>query len=109
MRPVNVLLLGDSIDFRIARHLCNISKHEEHLETFTDDPIGQEHNMTGPFPVLRALRIDRDAGQGWQTDRIEAFPWSCIEGVRLLYMALLRVLKAARSGVQGSAGRQSWL
>ena len=66
VRPVNVLLLGDSIDFRVARHLCNISKHEEHLETFTDDPIGQEHNMTGPFPVLRALRIDRDAGQCWQ-------------------------------------------
>lgn len=67
VRPVNVLLLGDSIDFRVARHLCNISKHEEHLEKFTDDPIGQEHNMTGPFPVLRALRIDCDAGQGWQT------------------------------------------
>ena len=52
VRPVNVLLLGDSIDFRIARNLCNISKHEEHLEKFTDDPISQEHNMTGPFPVL---------------------------------------------------------
>ena len=39
--------------------------------------------------------------------RIEAFPWSCIEGVRLLYMALLRGLKAARSGLQEFAGRQS--
>ena len=39
--------------------------------------------------------------------RIEAFSWSCVEGVRLLYMALLRVLKAARSGLQEFAGRQS--
>ena len=57
MRPVNVLLLGDSIDFRIARHLCNISKHEEHLEKFTNDPIGQEHNMTGLYPVLLCTQI----------------------------------------------------
>ena len=52
VHPVNVLLFGDSIDYRVARHLCNVSKHEELLDNFTDDPIGQEHNMTGLSPVF---------------------------------------------------------
>lgn len=47
LQPINALLFGDSVDYRVARHLCNISKHQEALEPFGSDPIGQEHNMTG--------------------------------------------------------------
>lgn len=46
-QPLNLLLFGDSVDYRVARYLCNVSKHEETLEPFGSDPIGQEHNMTG--------------------------------------------------------------
>ncbi len=28
-QPMHMLLFGDSVDYRIARHLCNISKHQE--------------------------------------------------------------------------------
>ena len=51
-QPMNMLLFGDSVDYRIARHLCNISKHQEILEPFGSDPIGQEHNMTGTTPQI---------------------------------------------------------
>ena len=44
---MHMLLFGDSVDYRVARHLCNVSKHQEILEPFGSDPIGQEHNMTG--------------------------------------------------------------
>ena len=46
-QPMHMLLFGDSVDYRVARHLCNVSKHQEVLEPFGSDPIGQEHNMTG--------------------------------------------------------------
>lgn len=52
LKPLNVLLFGDSVDYRVARHLCNVSKHQELLEPFGSDPIGQEHNMTGTPPCL---------------------------------------------------------
>ena len=52
LKPLNVLLFGDSVDYRVARHLCNVSMHQELLEPFGSDPIGQEHNMTGAPPCL---------------------------------------------------------
>ncbi len=52
-QPMHMLLFGDSVDYRIARHLCNISKHQETLEPFGSNPIGQEHNMTGTTPPQR--------------------------------------------------------
>lgn len=115
VQPINLLMFGDSIDYRIARHLCNISKHEELLEKFTDDPIGQEHNMTGHPSVLLCTHDWSCCTTGLKDSHPKqcALFWehsrSCMETVRPLCMAVLRALKAAYSGVQGSAGRQSWL
>ena len=110
VRPVNVLMFGDSIDYRIARHLCNISKHEELLEKFTEDHIGQEHNMTGLPPVLLCTQSWPCCTTGLQDSHSRI----CFGKVSVLYggsQAIVHAspesLRAANAGVQGSADRQS--
>lgn len=65
VQPMHMLLFGDSVDYRVARHLCNVSKHEEILEPFGSDPIGQEHNMTGTSPQELAAPASDLEGPLW--------------------------------------------
>jgi hypothetical protein len=53
LEHLGILLLGDSIDYRIARSYCNISLGVG-LSPFGDDPIAREHNLTGDCPPPHA-------------------------------------------------------